>query len=541
MRIRISFEVGKPDQEIIDMLKGKSFKWSPKNKAWQRQLTDNAVYDTKRLQEDLHEFYGITSVPDTQSNIPAVEKVQSLITDLANKYGESSFSNIFGETVAQFGELNASNAIELYDALIAKEKEYIAQCEREAEVRRKAAPELAKFAQEQNQVLNNLINYTEDSAEEINKIVADFYNKIQNESMSATEAIEGFTLAIQEYGKAAGILKNNDNIISAPTIETVSTNEPEVKLFTKPKNNQEKLFNTLATGENAFKSKSKGDISGFNLADRETIAAAIVQGLQQGLNEINIVVNNGKTTLTLAGGVKYAAEILNSLGFQAIESEMTKFIQHAFNKKDIKGSFANSENGHYISDDQQMYRISRPLNEMESKIFSTFTEKQGLIDVLKGGKYATATLPNNVREANIDIPGGKKGGEKHYIFKTEDGQYLVVSKSNFDNIRKVSSVIKYIPNKNKNGRNISPLYGFDENNNVVATTASVYTKASPENLFNFALPTSKRFSVTNDKPLNIAGTDVIIEKKKQIQASSEATKKAQQQADTEERIVKTSE
>ena len=541
MRIRISFEVGKPDQEIIDMLKGKSFKWSPKNKAWQRQLTDNAVYDTKRLQEALHEFYGITSVPDTQSNIPAVEKVQSLITDLSNKYGESSFSNIFGETVAQFGELNASNAIELYDALIAKEKEYIAQCEREAEVRRKAAPELAKFAQEQNQVLNNLINYTEDSVKEINKIVADFYNKIQNESMSATEAIKGFTLAIQEYGKAAGILKNNDNIISESTIETVSTNEPEVKLFTKPKNNQEKLFNTLATGENAFKSKSKGDISGFNLADRETIGEAIVQGLQQGLNEINIVVNNGKTTLTLAGGVKAAAEILNSLGFQAIESEITKFVQHAFNKKDIKGYFANSENGHYISDNHQMYRISRPLNEMESKIFSTFTENQSLLDVLNGGKYATATLPNNVREVSIDIPGGKKGGEKHYIFKTEDGQYLVVRKSYLDNIRKVSSVIKYIPNQTKNGRNISPLYGFDKNNNVVAATTPVRTQESPEKLFNSALPTSKRFSVINDKPLNIAGTDVNIERKKQIQAFSEATKQAQQQADAEERVAQAAE
>ena len=75
MRIRISFEIGKPDQEIIDMLKGKSFKWSPKNNAWQRQLTDNAVYDTKRLQEALHEFYGITSVPDVQGNISAMEKL----------------------------------------------------------------------------------------------------------------------------------------------------------------------------------------------------------------------------------------------------------------------------------------------------------------------------------------------------------------------------------------------------------------------------------------------------------------------------------
>lgn len=59
MRIRISFEMGKPDQEVIDMLKGKAFKWSPKNNAWQRQLTNNAVYATKQLQKSLYTFYNI--------------------------------------------------------------------------------------------------------------------------------------------------------------------------------------------------------------------------------------------------------------------------------------------------------------------------------------------------------------------------------------------------------------------------------------------------------------------------------------------------
>lgn len=67
MRIRISFEMGKPDREIVDILKGKAFKWSPKNNAWQRQLTDNAVYAAKRLQESLHEFYGITPKIDKES------------------------------------------------------------------------------------------------------------------------------------------------------------------------------------------------------------------------------------------------------------------------------------------------------------------------------------------------------------------------------------------------------------------------------------------------------------------------------------------
>lgn len=39
----------KPDMETIRELKGNGFKWSPKNKAWQRQLTSNAVYAARRV------------------------------------------------------------------------------------------------------------------------------------------------------------------------------------------------------------------------------------------------------------------------------------------------------------------------------------------------------------------------------------------------------------------------------------------------------------------------------------------------------------
>lgn len=39
----------KPDSETIRELKGNGFKWSPKNKAWQRQLTSNAVYAARRV------------------------------------------------------------------------------------------------------------------------------------------------------------------------------------------------------------------------------------------------------------------------------------------------------------------------------------------------------------------------------------------------------------------------------------------------------------------------------------------------------------
>lgn len=52
MRIRLKFtEI--PSQEVREMLKHRGFKWSPKNEAWQRQLTANGVYATKRVLETL--------------------------------------------------------------------------------------------------------------------------------------------------------------------------------------------------------------------------------------------------------------------------------------------------------------------------------------------------------------------------------------------------------------------------------------------------------------------------------------------------------
>ena len=38
-----------PDVEMRAKLKSEAFKWSPKNQAWQRQLTPNAVRAAKRV------------------------------------------------------------------------------------------------------------------------------------------------------------------------------------------------------------------------------------------------------------------------------------------------------------------------------------------------------------------------------------------------------------------------------------------------------------------------------------------------------------
>lgn len=46
-RIRIYFDEI-PDADVRAKLKGEAFKWSPKNQAWQRQLTPNAIRAAKR-------------------------------------------------------------------------------------------------------------------------------------------------------------------------------------------------------------------------------------------------------------------------------------------------------------------------------------------------------------------------------------------------------------------------------------------------------------------------------------------------------------
>ena len=52
MRLQLIFD-GKPSDEVREVLKKNGFKWSPKNGAWQRQLTDNAICSLKRVTETI--------------------------------------------------------------------------------------------------------------------------------------------------------------------------------------------------------------------------------------------------------------------------------------------------------------------------------------------------------------------------------------------------------------------------------------------------------------------------------------------------------
>ena len=47
-RLQLFFD-GKPPQEMISLLKGSAFKWSPSRGCWQRQLTNNAIYAANKI------------------------------------------------------------------------------------------------------------------------------------------------------------------------------------------------------------------------------------------------------------------------------------------------------------------------------------------------------------------------------------------------------------------------------------------------------------------------------------------------------------
>lgn len=52
MRVKIYFDTI-PNEETRKELKSHAFKWSPTNKAWQRKLTPDAIYTTKRMFKDI--------------------------------------------------------------------------------------------------------------------------------------------------------------------------------------------------------------------------------------------------------------------------------------------------------------------------------------------------------------------------------------------------------------------------------------------------------------------------------------------------------
>lgn len=113
-----------------------------------KQLGEKIAYRDQIKQEDEHaKAIEVTTqkAKEKQKALKELEATQRLIGQLVDKYGKESFNNIFGQTIADFGTLNASNAAGLYEALAAKESEYAAQMQKEEERRKIIGQEMAKF------------------------------------------------------------------------------------------------------------------------------------------------------------------------------------------------------------------------------------------------------------------------------------------------------------------------------------------------------------------------------------------------------------
>lgn len=433
MRIRISFEIGKPEQEIIDMLKGKAFKWSPKNQAWQRQLTNNAVYDTKRLKTSLNEFYGIET--QAQPNTTVVEVQPKAQDELVKKEKE--------HTAALIERTNAANEF------AQKNKEIILQYQQ-------SEPFMQRYGEITQDILNG-------------------------------------NVALEEANKQL------NNFVS--TLSEVP--EEKLKLIANPKNNQEKIYNALISGNELEQSK-KGIVNGYSAEDRTLIAKAITEGLQQGLKEINIKLGNGGE-LTIPSNAEIASTILGKLGFTAKTDPLTEFILKEFRKAKKIGTVSSGDS-HYITADDRFYKTRRRIGDADfNKPDVIFNEMKSLIGIADGYKNATKKLPTDVREVSSNALGSNQKAGSLYLFKTEDGKYIVLNKSSFDSIKKISADVMYNPNSfNARGIYNGITYGVDQNGAVTSGQMSVANVKNVEAAFNSGLPVSKKVTDTNKNPLNIS-------------------------------------
>ena len=80
-RLQLKFP-GKPDASVRDVLKSNGFRWSPREGAWQRQLTGNAEYSLKRVVEKLK------ANNSKEQDMALLEELKKLITKVENDKGE---------------------------------------------------------------------------------------------------------------------------------------------------------------------------------------------------------------------------------------------------------------------------------------------------------------------------------------------------------------------------------------------------------------------------------------------------------------------
>lgn len=132
-RLQLKFG-GKPDENTRSILKSSGFRWSPRENAWQRQLTGNAEWALRRVIDKMEK-----SKPENQNDIN--EEKENYCMDKIEV--EQGFLKSLLDRVSK--TLEFSNADDEEEILAAKEAEEKAKAEEEA---KKKAEEEAKAKEE---------------------------------------------------------------------------------------------------------------------------------------------------------------------------------------------------------------------------------------------------------------------------------------------------------------------------------------------------------------------------------------------------------
>ena len=83
-RLQLKFD-GKPDENTRKVLKSNGFRWAPSEGAWQRQLTGNAEYSLKRVQEQLKQVQNnVNEIVKGNVFMSVFEELENFVKNIVN-------------------------------------------------------------------------------------------------------------------------------------------------------------------------------------------------------------------------------------------------------------------------------------------------------------------------------------------------------------------------------------------------------------------------------------------------------------------------
>ena len=242
--------------------------------------------------------------------ISSIAKFQKALDDLNKKYGEESFGNIFGNVISAFASIDESNALQVYDALIAKDREYQRQLEKENELRKRIAQETQSFAEATKFIYQN-----GEPSQDVLKSYTVYWEKISSGAMSAADAVKAFEEEWNQLGGAVNyaqkkqideirmLVKNQkdwlkylDQSLNADNYKTTGKREAANQLRELTHSLQSKSQNNYANdpGEYAREMAEVAWVQGYREAERQGVAQSTLNRYYS-LSAMSLYEDNLKT------------------------------------------------------------------------------------------------------------------------------------------------------------------------------------------------------------------------------------------------------